>query len=48
MQIGDDLEEMKEQLKKQSARLTELEEKRKTHPGNCNFTVIDRYAEIKS
>jgi elongator complex protein 1 len=33
-QIGDDLEEMKEQLRKQSARLKELEEKRKNDPGN--------------
>lgn len=33
-QIGDDLEEMEEQLKKQSTRLRELEEKRKNDPRN--------------
>jgi hypothetical protein len=33
-QIGDDLEEMKDQLRKQSARLRELEEKRQHNPGN--------------
>ena len=47
-QLGDDLEEMEEQLRKQSARLRELEEKRKTDPGNYEFAFPDRYANRKS
>ena len=36
MQIGDDLEEMQEQFNKQSARLGELDLKRKNDPGTYN------------
>jgi len=39
-QIGEDLEEMKEQLGKQSARLRELEEKRKVDPGNYDLPSL--------
>jgi hypothetical protein len=39
-QIGDDLEEMKEQLRKQSARLRELEEKRKHDPGDSDLPFL--------
>lgn len=39
-QLGDDLEEMEEQLRKQSARLGELEEKRKADPGSCKLPFV--------
>lgn len=39
-QLGDDLEEMEEQLRKQSTRLGELEEKRKADPGTCELPFV--------
>lgn len=47
MQIGDDLEEMKEQFNKQSARLGELEEKRKNDPGTYNSPSLIGMLTVK-
>lgn len=42
-QIGEDIQEFREQLSKQSERLTELREKKRTDPGEQHLFCSMRY-----